>query len=286
MVQRNWARMIVFMKITALAENLPSVAGCEAEHGLSLWIETQHHCLLMDTGASALFASNAAKLGIDLSQAEMLIISHGHYDHAGGVMTFAAAYPQTPVYLRRSAQGEFYSTQADGSLHYIGIDPAIASLPQTVWADGTLPLSDSLTLFGDIKQVAPQPPSNRRLYRKNGDSLEQDIFDHEQCLLIRENGKTVLLSGCAHNGVINILERCREVTGSLPDAVISGFHMKKSSPYTEEEWRSIADTAALLKEYPCHFYTCHCTGQPAYELMKTVMGDKLHYLACGETIQP
>ncbi|MBR2611157.1 NERD domain-containing protein [Desulfovibrio sp.] len=103
--------------------------------------------------------------------------------------------------------------------------------------------------------------------------------------LLEVDGKSVLLSGCAHNGILNILDRYRELYGDAPDVVISGFHMKKTGEYTPEEIATIRETAQLLKQWPCLFYTCHCTGLAAYEMMKEIMGDQLQYLHCGEQIE-
>ncbi len=274
------------MRIIPLVENTCRSPACQAAHGLSLWIETDNQRILMDAGPDGdLLLANAAALGIDLSQADMLILSHGHYDHADGIPAFAACNPVAPIFLRRSAALPYYSgSPADGTLHYIGVNPAVLSLPTLRWMDGETELAESIFLFGGVTARRFWPESNLRLSRKEGDAYAQDSFDHEQCLLIRENGKSVLFSGCAHNGILNILDRCRELYGAAPDAVVSGFHMKKSAPYTAAEEATILSTARELQKWPCTFYTCHCTGLPAFDMMKTIMGDQLQYAACGETI--
>lgn len=112
-----------------------------------------------------------------------------------------------------------------------------------------------------------------------------DQFCHEQCLVIKTEGETLLLSGCAHNGILNILDRYKEIYGDEPDRVISGFHMMKKTEYTEKEKQNIRDTAHELKQYHTVFYTCHCTGIPAYEEMKEIMGEQLQYVHCGDEIR-
>lgn len=274
------------MRIIPLVENTTAVPDCQPVHGLSLWIETARHRLLMDAGPDGtILLSNARALHVDLRQADMLVLSHGHYDHADGIAAFAALNPQAPIYLRRTAGLPFFSgNAADGTLHAIGVRPEILALPQLRFQDGTAEIGEGLSLFGDITGREYWPQSNLRLSRKDGDGYHQDTFDHEQCLVIRENGKTVLLSGCAHNGILNILSRFRELYGGSPDAVISGFHMKKSSPYTPEEEETIRATARELVKWPCLFYTCHCTGETAFAMMKDIMGDQLRYAACGTII--
>ena len=273
------------LRIVNLVENTPGAAGCGWAHGLSFYIETPRHKLLMDTGPSPLMVENARALGVDLGAVDAVVISHGHYDHADGLPAFAALNPRARVYLRRGAEGAFYSVDGgDGSPHYIGMAPGIAALPQAVWVEGDLAIDDELYLFGDIAGRRAWPEGNRRLLERRGGRLEQDRFAHEQCLVVRAGGKRTLFSGCAHSGILNILERCRECLGAAPDAVVSGFHMKKSADYTEGEAETIRATARALQAWPCRFYTCHCTGLPAFDMMKEIMGDQLRYVHCGEAV--
>ena len=102
--------------------------------------------------------------------------------------------------------------------------------------------------------------------------------------MIQENGKSVLFSGCAHSGILNILDRFRQLYGGVPDVVFSGFHMKKREDYTAKEADTIRDVAHELQTLPTLFYTCHCTGLPAYQMMKEIMGEQLQYIHCGEEI--
>lgn len=271
------------MKILALVENIAGHPVCTPAHGLSLYIETSRHRLLLDAGPGEVLVQNAAALGVDLRQTELLVLSHGHYDHADGIPCFAALQPDAPVYLRSTAAEAYYSSS--GEMHYIGMNPAVVTLKTLQWVTGEAVIDDELTLFGDVPGRRYWPQSNLRLSRRDGDHYVQDRFDHEQCLVIRENGKSVLLSGCAHNGILNILDRYRELYGNAPDVVISGFHMKKTGEYTPEEIATIRETAQLLKQWPCLFYTCHCTGLIAYEMMKEIMGEQLQYLHCGEQIE-
>ena len=113
----------------------------------------------------------------------------------------------------------------------------------------------------------------------------KDDFAHEQYLVITQNGKHWLLSGCAHNGILNILDRYRELFGSEPDYVLSGFHMmKRDAEHTEEEKAVIIQTARELAQMKTVFYSGHCTGAPAFELMKEIMGDKLIALHSGQQV--
>ena len=284
------------MRILVLMEDLPARgdrAGGECrsekcclanEHGLSFYVETAQRKLLVDTGASGLTWDNAKALGVDLAAIDTAILSHGHYDHTGGVMSFAARNETAAIYLNELAGGEYYNLR-DGE-KYIGIDKAILSLPQTrlLRGDTVTEIGDGVYVFGGVTGRRLWPEGNRILKRKTADGFEQDRFDHEQCVVVREDGRSVLIGGCAHNGVLNILDRYREIFGAYPDAFVSGFHMMKREPYTEAEIATIRETAEELSRLPIRCYTGHCTSMPAYEIMKPILGDRLTYFSVGEEI--
>ena len=276
------------MRIINLAENTEGAAGCGFEHGLCFYIETEHHKLLMDTGQSDLFIKNAEKLGVDLTKVDTVVLSHGHYDHGGGILPFAEINPDAKIYVQASAFGEYYSIDSKGQPHYIGLAEGIRELPQIVSIDaedGIYRIDDELSLFTGIGNEHPIPSANQRLMKKTEEDMVQDDFVHEQCLVIKEGSKSVLLSGCAHHGILNILDRYRELYGGDPDVVISGFHMMKRHGYSDADITMIIDTALELRKLHTVFYTGHCTGVEPYNAMKKLMGDKLHYVHSGDEIR-
>ena len=113
------------MKITTLLENTSARPDLSAEHGLSLYIETAEHRILFDMGQTALFSHNASVLGIDLAAVDIAILSHGHYDHVGGVTAVRQAFPGVPVYL--------HPEDADGTDQLM---PTAKLGPLTLWRDG------------------------------------------------------------------------------------------------------------------------------------------------------
>ena len=274
------------MKILNLIENTEGVPGCLFEHGLCFYVETEKHRLLMDPGPSASVLENAVRLGVDLKTVDTVILSHGHDDHGGGILPFAKLNPNAKIYLQESAFGEYYAVRDyKPDPDYIGLAPEIRALPQVVPVRGNLKIDEELFLFSGLKGKRDLPVSNGNLRKKEGGRLVPDDFVHEQCLVITERNRHVLFSGCAHNGILNILDRFEELFGGAPDVVISGFHMMKKSAYTEKEQNVICSTAEKLKEYPTMFYTCHCTGLPAYDMMKEIMGGKIAYVHCGESVK-
>ena len=268
------------MKITTLVENTCGHEGCIAEHGLSLYIETEKHKLLLDTGQTDAVVKNAEALGIDLSTVDTVVLSHGHYDHSGGILPFSEINHTAQIIMQRSAAEPHFNGD-----RYIGIDTDILKLPNVKFADGDIQLDDELFLFSGITGRRCYPQGNKKLSCiKNGEKVCDD-FCHEQCLVITQNGKCWLLSGCAHNGILNILDRYKELFDSHPNYVITGFHMmKREGEHTEEEKAVIIQTAQELAKMNTFFYSGHCTGIPAFELMKDIMGDKLIALHSGEEI--
>ena len=276
------------MRIVNLIENTEGAAGCGFEHGLCFYIETERHKLLMDTGQTDLLIQNAQKLGVDLTEVDTVVLSHGHYDHGGGILSFAKINPAAKIYAQASAFGPYYASHASREPSYIGLAEGIRELPQLVIVGetaGIYRIDDELSLFSGIGDSHPIPQTNKRLKVKTREGFVQDDFRHEQCLVIREGTKTVMLSGCAHHGILNIMDRYRELFGGEPDVVISGFHMMKNHGYRDEDITVINDMALALRKYGTVFYTGHCTGIEPYEAMKKLMGDKLHYVHSGDEIR-
>ena len=283
------------MIIRNLIENTQGENSCTPQHGLSFYIETKRHKILSDFGPGEDMLANAEKLGIDLKQVDIAVLSHGHYDHSGGLPAFARLNPDAAIYLHAKADKPYYSYDGkEKGYRYIGIASEIMDLKQVRLVSGDFVIDEEVSGFCNLtgcmeKQIAAGkdrsiPVTNRYLMIKEGDTYTRDDFSHEQCLVIREDGKRVLISGCAHSGILNILDRYEEIYQDYPDAVISGFHLMKKKDYTDEECDEIRAIARELTTYPTRFYTCHCTGLAAYDMLKEIMGEQLFYVHCGEEV--
>ncbi|MBO4289583.1 MAG: MBL fold metallo-hydrolase [Lachnospiraceae bacterium] len=273
------------MRIITLVENMEGLAGCGTEHGLSFYIETEAHRLLFDAGASELVMKNSAVLGVDLTAVDTAFLSHGHSDHGGGLPAFLAVNDRAKVYLLKSMFEGHYSLRADGP-HYIGLPEALRQYNERlVCAGEKLDIDPELSVFSGIGYQHPMPPTNGHLMMDGADGLVRDDFAHEMCLVISQGEKRYLFSGCAHHGVLNVLERFAKLYGGMPDAVFGGFHlMRHGVPYGDADRNYAEQTAEALTQLPAQFYTCHCTGEEPYAWMKAVMGEQLHYLHCGESV--
>lgn len=257
------------MRITALLENTTARTDMAVEHGLSLWIETAGQTVLFDMGQSDLFAQNAERLGCDLCAVDFAVLSHGHYDHGGGLPTFLAINDRAPVYLSRHAFGEQYN--ASGK--YIGLDPLLAQNPRLRFTDGVTSVAPGFTLLDCNDRTRHGTLGTFGLTRREGKELVPDDFRHEQYLLIEADGKRVLISGCSHKGIDDIAAWFR------PDVLVGGFHVSKLT-----DPAALSTLARSLNAYPTTYYTCHCTGTEQAEVLRAEM-PRLSYLACGETIE-
>ncbi len=258
------------MKITALVENISLIDEIQSEHGLSLYIETEEKKILFDMGQTDLFAVNAEKMDIDLTTVDFAILSHGHYDHGGGMKHFLTINQKAPIFINENAFGEFYN----GTEKYIGLDQKLVNKARIRWTENTEKLSDNMQLLTYNRETAMYPNYGQGLLQKDEAGFQPDTFRHEQYLLVEEDGKRILVSGCSHKGIVNL------ALWAKPDVVIGGFHLKKVEDETE-----LRALGRLLKNMNIQFYTCHCTGKWQFEQLKKVMGSQLQYLHCGETIE-
>ncbi len=276
------------MEIVNLVENTEGAPGCLYEHGLSFYIETSKHKALLDLGQTDLFAQNAKTLGIDLEAVDTVILSHGHYDHAGGILPFTRINDRAPIYMQKTAGGAYFADDGKVSeghhYRYIGIDEEILGLQQLRLIEGDHVIDEQLELFTIQHRTHPLPFPNKRLLMQTETGYTADTFAHEQFLVVKDGGQRVLLSGCAHNGILSILDAYREKYDSLPDVVISGFHLMVKREYREKELEEIREIAKALSTYPIRYYTCHCTGEAAFDEMKQIMGEQLQYVHSGMKI--
>ncbi len=260
------------MKITALMENTAAAPGIASEHGLSLYIEACGKKILFDMGQSGAFADNAKTLGVDLSAVDIAILSHGHYDHGGGALRFFEENSHAPLYVSRLAFAPYYN----GTEKYIGLPEALGKSDRVV-RTGTqdVPLGEGLTIRKLADDARAFPSFGEGLGVRVGDAMLADDFLHEQYLEIAENGKRVLISGCSHRGVLNI------VRAFLPDVLVGGLHFMK----LDAQGRTLARMGELLGQTQTMYYTCHCTGEMQYAVLKKKMCGKLGYLSGGTTME-
>ena len=253
------------MRITALTENTAANETIGAEHGLSLYIETAKQRILFDMGQSDLFLRNAKTLGIDLTQVDTAVISHGHYDHGGGLADFLQINASAPVYVSRYAFEEHRNKTGKD----IGLSPALQDCKRLIFTDEVCEIAAGVTLYScnTKKHAHPTDDGGMTALDKTED------FRHEQYLLLEENGKRVLISGCSHKGILNV------ETWFQPDVLVGGFHL--SNLPCDAHLTAIAEQLAA---YDTDYITCHCTGMEQYRWMRSTL-PRLKYLAAWEWIE-
>ena len=272
------------MRIFTLMEDTTCASDFVCEHGLSFYIETNGRKLLFDMGQTDLFLKNAETLGIDLSAVDTAFVSHGHYDHGGGLAAFLNINDHAPVYVHEKAFEPHFSRKPEG-IKDIGLDNALATSPRLRRISGVTEIDERLTLFSDITGADCVPAGNRTLYERENGQYVPDRFLHEQSLIVREGETVVLFTGCAHRGVINICARAKELLGRDPDVVVGGMHLFSPSTGKSEPDERICAVAARLADTSSRYYTCHCTGPHAYDVLRETLGDRIAFLSAGSIIE-
>lgn len=257
------------MKITTLIENTSVREDIGAEHGLSLYIEANGLRLLFDMGQSDLLLSNAERLGIDLSKVDLAVLSHGHYDHGGGLSAFLKVNSKASVYVHRLAFGDYLN----GAGRYIGLDPSLREDPRLIFVDGCREIGEGMTLMDCNTLPRMGTLGSFGLCERTDQGIKKDRFLHEQYLLLQDGGRRVLISGCSHKGIVDIARWI------CPDVLIGGFHLSKL-----EDDAMLLSVAEQLDRLPTRYYTCHCTGEMQYQRMKARV-KHLSYLRAGDTVE-
>ena len=253
------------MKIVTLLENTACKDGLCAAHGLSLYIETPRHKILFDMGPNDGFLTNAKALGVDLAAVDTAVLSHGHYDHGGGLAAFCEANSRAEVLIHMDAFGDFYAVNEGREPRYIGLDPELWQIESRVLpTGGLLRLDDELTLFADEGEDFPALAASAALQVRTEEGFRPDDF--------------------AHRGVVNIRDRAAELLGRMPDAVIGGFHFFELTPGPDAD-RLIDDTGRALLAGETVYYTGHCTGAYAYERLSAILGQRLRPLSGGAVVE-
>jgi 7,8-dihydropterin-6-yl-methyl-4-(beta-D-ribofuranosyl)aminobenzene 5'-phosphate synthase len=277
------------MNVTVLIENSPSSKNpvLKSEHGLSLLVHFSGKIILFDTGASGRFIQNAKLLGEDIKQVHSAVISHSHYDHSGGLMHFFRMNKKAPVYIKKEAFSLRHFSKHNGTLREIGMDKKIVeeSKERFKLVSEDCEIAKNVWLLSDISSKHPLPKGNTHLFM---DKNKHDTFGDELVLLLQENENLVILSGCSHRGLLNIIETVTERFPDMPiKGVIGGFHLVKPAGSRESETQDeVHNIAGFLNKKTGirNFYTGHCTSDWAYEILHAELGGKMQKLRTGAVI--
>lgn len=269
-----------------LNENFPFLKN---EHGLSLYIKYNDKNILFDAGPSDVLVSNSEKLNINLKDIDYLILSHGHFDHGGGIIPFLQVNSKAKIFIQRNSFKNYYFKNEQDT-EYIGLNPVILEK----YSDRIVLIDESVyNITNDIflvpniiieKEITYN--NKAMLINERANIFSQDCFEHEQAMIIKDNNKFYLFSGCSHKGIINIGNSIKRIFNiSHIDYVIGGLHLVddpiSKAPIKNSELDEVAE---YLKNNITQTYSCHCTGDPAYNYLRNTLHNKIKYLRTGSEI--
>lgn len=280
------------MRVTVLIEDTKRAdLGLEGELGLSLHISRDNENILFDTGATGKFVGNAEKLGVSLKDVDVTAISHGHFDHGGGLRSFLEINDNSPVYMRTNANEEHYLKAFLFLKKDIGIEKDVFNdyRDRIKFINDFTEISDDVYLLTDIKLKYPTPAGHKYIYVKKGNEMIHDDFPHELMMVIKDNDGLVIFTGCSHHGVLNMVDAAVQKFPDSPiKALFGGFHFIGLPFFNHmaESKKSVENIGRKLLEYPIEkVYTGHCTGKKAFPILKSVMGDKVEYSKTGDSVE-
>lgn len=250
-------------QITCIVENSVSQKALLAEHGLAVWLNYQGHGILFDTGQTLMLLHNANHLTIDFEQAQAIVLSHGHYDHTGGLEAVLTTSSQPIVYAHPNSFSNKYKKIDDGTVIDIGMpglnEAAVRHLAkQLIFTTTPTELYPGLWVTGEIPRQADFEDVGGDFYQDTQCSRPDQLLDDQAIFFEAREGLVVLL-GCAHAGVINTLHYIQTLTGNKTiDAIVGGLHLTSAST------QRVDDTIKALQQLGVkRIFPGHCTGSYA-----------------------
>ena len=270
------------MKIHALTDNMVEKRGLLAEHGLSIYIEADGFRILFDTGQSDVYKRNAHRMGIDFSQTDCIVLSHGHYDHCGGLQYFPPT--ETKIYAHKAALDAKYTKNPDESYRPTGIPWSLNDhayiKDNLVFNQKDLEIKPGISLHGNISTSESFEGVPQNFFVDKG-TLQPDTMADEQMLVIDRHGELTVFLGCSHPGIISCLKHALSLyPGRRVNTVLGGMHLSGCGSA-----RIQATIATLHKLNIDRIIPMHCTGQTAICKIKDAFGQKAVPLCTGQTIE-
>ena len=256
------------VSVTVLMENSPAVnKSLKYEHGLSLFIKTPKNKILFDFGSSDIFLYNAQRMDIDLNDLDVVVCSHGHYDHSGGFADFVSKYK-----IKKLITGEgFFEPKYradDSKFAYIG-NPFNKQLLldnniEHIECKDVYKIDDNCYVFSGFKRTTPYEEASSNFVCGNlNEDMKVDNFNDEICLVIKTDNELCLLTACSHPGIVNMVKSVGEYFNSNVTSIYGGIHLVEADD--ERIKNTIADMKKLgLKKAGF----CHCSGNKVKEVIK------------------
>ncbi len=265
------------LNITILVDNETTKSNLETEHGFSVLLESNEGIILFDTGQSDMIIRNAKALDIDLSKIDYIILSHGHYDHTGGLEAVLKETNNVLVCAHQDVFGKKYGKKDFGN-EYIGIDTInnfLINSAQAQFNKKPKKLTEHFLLSGEIPYfVSFERPTENFIIQKETNFIPDSFID-EQALIISTEKGLVVIVGCAHRGLINTLYYAKEITKEEHIFLaIGGTHLGNA---TQERLDLTVEALRELKVE--HLGLSHCTGLTSYEYIRDKLGEDIVFYA-------
>jgi len=274
------------VRITVLMENTAGDQPLRFEHGLSLWIEAHCARLLFDTGRSNAFVENARHLGTPLEETDFIVLSHGHYDHTGGLAAALRNAPQACLVLHPGAVMPRYSIPPGRRARPVGMPrTSLAAVQQardgkTMWAVRPVGLVPGIGATGPIPRETDYEDVGGPFFL-DPEGRRPDPIEDDVAMWINTSEGAIVCVGCSHAGLVNTLSHVRRLTGGVRiRAVIGGFHLLEAKPQRMDK-----TVAALRYIRPALLAPCHCTGEAATRTLRDALGDVVSRVHSGMVFQ-
>lgn len=271
------------MEMKVLVDNVVYKKQLNAEHGLSFLITVDNQKILFDTGQTDLFIKNAKLLGETLKDVDYVVLSHGHLDHTGGLTHFLSINKNAKVLLKKAALQRKYSNSS-GNLQEIGLRPEQlnSSFPnEIIYLEENYKINDKIEIICNISNYTDFESDEKNLFIKQQNEFIPDPFEDELFLLIKENNKINIITGCAHRGIVNICKTAVDYSGNTDiNLLIGGTHLKGKS-----EERLIKTINELKNMKMNKIVAGHCTGIESCIRMKDSIGKSVIYGAVGTELK-
>ena len=274
------------MILKFLVDNKTENLSCNAEWGLSIFIEAGGHKVLFDTGASQMIKDNAEAMHVDLKEAECCMISHGHYDHTNGMKAFTDVNKTAPIYIHKEAFYIFHGQDEpdkidDYNCGILWTDEFKESISdRLVLTENITKINDCMTLVGNIPDLEGYKTAEKFFREVNG-KIEIDKMNHEQFLVVEEDDGIHIVSGCCHKGAVPTIDYAMKLfSGKRVKSFTAGMH---TFPLSDSERERIANKVIEMgveKVIPLH-----CTGMKMIVKFSEKMGDNAILATAGDTVK-
>lgn len=280
----NGVAMITRLRITVLVDNTVGSTNMLAEHGLSMLVEADGWRILFDTGQGRVLRENLSTLGLSLDPLDALVLSHGHYDHTGGVAAVLGASDPKAIFIHPAALEEKFTSNGRSPGRSIGIpaqsrEALEAVRDRIVWTRGATEVVPGAWCTGEIPRANPEETSEQSFYLDPDGRVIDPLVD-DQSLFIETSRGLVVVAGCAHAGAVNTLDHVCRLTGRTEVlALIGGLHLGRASRKRLEMTGSALGRRNLQLMAPCH-----CTGMGAQSYLRARFNSLVRDVGAGSSV--